>query len=70
MDFSVYEHNTSSEESGETSKVKNQNALDTMKTLRINERASPTPFRRSHPTQIYKSKSGHSIKEIDKQQEL
>lgn len=77
MDFSVYEHNTSSEESGESSKARNLGALGTMKTLRINDRAtvelglrSPTPLRRTHQTQIYKSKSGHSIKDFARQQEL
>lgn len=58
MDFSVYDHATSSEDSGESSRAKNHNS-DAMKTLRIN---SPVSFKQSHPSQIYKSKSGHSFK--------
>lgn len=60
MDFSVYDHN-SSEDSGEPSRLRNNN-VDAMKTLRINERASPVPVRRN---QINKSKSGHSIKGLE-----
>lgn len=70
MDFSVYEHNTSSEESGESSRQRNHNTFDTLKTLRINDRASPLPFKESNQNQILKSKSGHSIKDFDKRQEL
>lgn len=61
MDFSVYEH-TSSEESGESSRMKSHNTVEGMKTLRINDRASPIPFKNKHQSQIYKSKSGHSFK--------
>lgn len=67
MDFSVYDH-TSSEESGESSRAKNQLTLESAtKTLRINsDRASPLGFRKSHQTQqIFKSKSGHSLKGFD-----
>jgi hypothetical protein len=71
MDFSVYDH-TLSEESGESSRARNYNTLDThtMKSLRIKDRASPVPFRANHQNTILKSKSGHSIKDFDKRQEL
>jgi hypothetical protein len=73
MDFSVYEHHdhTSSEESGESSRARNYNTLDNIKTLRIRDRASPVPFKANHAhTSILKSKSGHSIKDFEKRQEL
>lgn len=71
MDFSVYEHNnTSSGESGESSRTKNSNTLDTMKTLRLNDRASPIPPLKLNHQQIYKSKSGHTIKDSEKRVEL
>lgn len=71
MDFSVYDHNTSSEGSGESSRMKNHNnTVETIKTLRINERASPVPIRKNQQTQILKSKSGHSIKDYDRKEEL
>jgi hypothetical protein len=70
-DFSTNE-GTSSEESGETSKPKLQfNTLQPVKTLRINERpcGSPIPVRRNHQMQIFKSKSGQSLKDFQKRQE-
>lgn len=81
MDFSVYEHHehTSSEESGESSRARNYNTLDTIKTLRIRDRASPVPCNSNNPvpfkvnhayTSILKSKSGHSLKDFEKRQEL
>lgn len=62
---------SSSETSGETSRPKSSNIVESIKTLKINDRASPIPFKpkNSHHPQIYKSKSGQSIKDFAKRQE-
>ncbi|CRK99639.1 CLUMA_CG012950, isoform A [Clunio marinus] len=71
MDFSVYASNHLSEESGESSKTKNHVTINSVKTLRINDRASPTTLpRQNHHNQIVKSASGHSIKSFDRRHEF
>lgn len=70
FEYSVNE--CSSEDSGETStRARASSALvDGVKTIRINDRASPIPFsRQNHQNSIYKSKSGQSIKDFEKRQE-
>lgn len=71
FEYSVNE--CSSEDSGETStRARASSALvEGVKTIRINDRASPIPFNRhpNHHSSIYKSKSGQSIKDFEKRQE-
>ncbi|KAL7034045.1 hypothetical protein ACKWTF_007830 [Chironomus riparius] len=70
IEFSINEC-SSSETSGETSRPKSSNVAESIKILRINDRASPIPFRprNNQQPQIYKSKSGQSIKDFAKRQE-
>jgi hypothetical protein len=64
---------------GESSRAKNTSLSENVRTLKINERASPIPFRQSEQhqlsrhmqnnQQIYKSKSGQSIRDLQKRHE-
>lgn len=61
---------STSDNTGENSRAKNSHLTESVKTLKINDRASPIPFRpqNHHKNQIFKSKSGQSIKDVLKSQ--
>jgi hypothetical protein len=80
LEFAVTECSSSETSGGETSStrtlrnvslVENVKTLKVVKSLRINNRASPIPFgSKSRPQshQILKSKSGQSIKDFERQE--
>lgn len=73
LEFAINECSSSEHSTGESSStIRNfSNVIDSAKTLRINDRSSPIPQRHQQQqhNQIYKSKSGQSIKDFQKRQE-